>query len=109
MARRGAFTHASYKFKIVAGAATIGSSIWSMHFIAMLALGLRIPVEYDSLVTTISVFVAIVLTGLGLYAAIAGMHCMGMSAIRTSCLVTYAPLGVAGSILIGVAVSTLAL
>ena len=129
MARRGVFTSASYKFKIVAGAATIGSSIWSMHFIAMLALGLPIPVEYDSLVTTISVFVAIVLTGLGLYAAssghitrysvlvggvlmgggIAGMHYVGMSAIRASCVVTYAPLGVAGSILIGMAVSTLAL
>ena len=129
MARRGAFASASYKFKIVAGAVTIGSSIWSMHFIAMLALGLPIPVEYDSLVTTISVFIAIVLTGLGLYAAssghitryavlaggvlmgsgIAGMHYMGMSAIRASCVVTYAPLGVAGSILVGMAVSTLAL
>ena len=129
MARRGVFASASYKFKIVAGAATIGSSIWSMHFIAMLALGLPIPVEYDSLVTTISVFVAIVLTGLGLYAAssghisrysvlvggvlmgggIAGMHYVGMSAIRASCIVTYAPLGVAGSILVGMAVSTLAL
>ena len=129
MARRGVFTSASYKFKIAAGAATIGSSIWSMHFIAMLALGLPIPVEYDSLVTTISVFVAIVLTGLGLYDAssghmtrygvlaggvlmgsgIAGMHYMGMSAIRASCLVTYAPLGVAASILVGMAVATLAL
>jgi NO-binding membrane sensor protein with MHYT domain len=129
MARTGAFTSASYKLKIVAAAAAIGSSIWSMHFIAMLALGLPVPVEYDGLITTISVFVAIVLTGLGLYAAssghitryplpvggllmgcgIAGMHYVGMSAIRASCIVSYAPLGVTASILIGMAVSTLAL
>src|SRR5262245_20576389 len=65
MAPRGAFASASYKLKIVAGACAIGSSIWSMHFIAMLALGLPVPVAYDGLVTTISVFVAIMLTGLG--------------------------------------------
>jgi NO-binding membrane sensor protein with MHYT domain len=129
MARDGVFTSASYKLKIVAGAVTIGSSIWSMHFIGMLALGLPISVAYDGLITTISVFVAIVLTGLGLYAAssghitrfavpaggvlmgcgIAGMHYMGMSAIRANCIINYLPLGVAASILIGIAVSMLAL
>ena len=128
-ARSGAFARASYKLKIVAGAAAIGSSIWSMHFIGMLALSLPVPVEYDGLVTTISVFVAILLTGLGLYAAssghiaryaipvggllmgfgIAGMHYVGMSAIRASCIVSYDPLGVAASVMIGMAVSTLAL
>jgi diguanylate cyclase len=129
MAPRGAFAAASYKLKIVAGATAIGSSIWSMHFIAMLALGLPAPAEYDSLVTTISAFVAIVLTGLGLYAAssghitryalptggllmgggIAGMHYVGMSAIRANCVVSYEPLGVAASVLVGMAVSALAL
>jgi NO-binding membrane sensor protein with MHYT domain len=129
MAQRGIFTNASYKLKIVAGAVTIGSSIWSMHFIGMLALGLPVPVDYDSLITTISVFIAIVLTGLGLYAAssghisryavpvggllmgsgIASMHYMGMNAIRANCIVGYAPLGVAASILVGIAVSTLGL
>jgi diguanylate cyclase len=128
-ARSGTFAHASYKLKIAAAAAAIGSSIWSMHFIGMLALSLPMPVEYDGLVTTISVFVAILLTGLGLYAAssgyvvhyataaggllmgcgIAGMHYIGMSAIRASCMVSYEPLGVAASVLIGMAVSTLAL
>jgi diguanylate cyclase len=126
---RGVFANASYKLKIVAGAAAIGSSIWSMHFIGMLAVGLPTPVEYESLVTTISAFIAIMLTGLGLYAAssgyiaryalsagglmmgggIAGMHYMGMSAIRAACVVSYHPLGVAASIVIGMAVSSLAL
>ena len=129
MAREGVFTSAPYKLKIVAGAVTIGSSIWSMHFIAMLALGLPVPVAYDGLTTTISVFVAIMLTGLGLYAAssghitrcavpaggllmgsgIAGMHYMGMSAIRADCIVAYEPMGVAASILVGIVVSTFAL
>lgn len=129
MAPRGGFSRVSYKIKIAAGAIAIGSSIWSMHFIAMLALGLPIPVEYDALVTTISVFVAILLTGLGLYAAssghlarwalpvggllmgggIAGMHYLGMSAIRAGCLVSYQPLGVVGAVAIGMAASTLAL
>ncbi len=129
MARGGTFTSGSYKLKIVTGAITIGSSIWSMHFIGMLALGLPVAVAYDGLVTTISVFIAIVLTGLGLYAAssghikrfavpvggllmgcgIAGMHYTGMSAIRANCIITYEPVGVAVSILVGVAVSTLAL
>jgi NO-binding membrane sensor protein with MHYT domain len=129
MAWRGPFTRASYKLKIVAGAVTIGASIWSMHFIAMLALGLPIPMEYDSLVTVISAFVAILLTGLGLYSAssghiaryavpvgglmmgsgIAGMHYMGMSAIRANCILSYQPYGVAASVLVGVAASTLAL
>lgn len=129
MARNGAFTAASYKVKIVAGAITIGSSIWSMHFIAMLALSLPVAVAYDGLITIISVFIAIVLTGLGLYAAssghitryavpaggflmgcgIASMHYLGMSAIRANCIITYQPLGIVLSILVGIAVSTLAL
>ncbi len=119
----------SYKLKIVLGAVAIGSSIWSMHFIGMLALSAPIPLHYDGLVTTISVFIAIALTGLGLYAAssghirrgavpaggllmgtgIAGMHYLGMSAIRANCTLSYDPIGVAVSISAGIAASTLAL
>lgn len=120
---------ASYKLKIVSGAAAIGTSIWSMHFIGMLALGTPIPIGYDTLTTTISVFIAILFTGLGLYSAssghltraalptggilmgggIAGMHYMGMSAIRANCIVSYDAFGVMASIGIGMAASTLAL
>ncbi len=125
----GGLTGDSYKLKIAAGAVAIGSSIWSMHFIGMLALSAPIPIDYDGLTTTISVFIAISLTGLGLYAAssghlgrgalpaggllmgggIAGMHYMGMSAIRAACTVSYEPAGVAASILAGIAASTLSL
>ncbi len=125
----GGLTGTSYKLKTVAGAVAIGCSIWSMHFIGMLALTGPIPLDYDGLTTTISVFIAICLTGLGLYAAscgyfgraallvggmlmgtgIAGMHYMGMSAIRAACTVSYEPTGVAASILVGIAASTLAL
>jgi len=125
----GGLTGSSYKLKIVAGAVTIGCSIWSMHFIGMLALSAPVPLDYDGLTTTISVFVAICLTGLGLYAAssgyfgrnavliggllmgggIAGMHYMGMSAIRAACTLNYEPAGVAASVLAGIAASSLAL
>lgn len=127
--RVSGLTGVPYKQKIVAGAVAIGSSIWSMHFIGMLALSAPIPLDYDGLTTTVSVFIAISLTGLGLYAAscghlgrgalpaggllmgsgIAGMHYMGMSAIRAACTVSYEPVGVAASILAGIAASTLAL
>ncbi len=127
--RASGLAAASYKLKIVAGAVAIGSSIWSMHFIGMLALSAPVPLRYDGLTTTISVFIAILLTGLGLYAAssghigrgavpvggalmgsgIAGMHYLGMSAIRETCTVSYEPIGVAASILAGIAASTLAL
>ncbi len=127
--RLGGLTGDSYKLKIAAGAVAIGSSIWSMHFIGMLALSAPIPIDYDGLTTTISVFIAISLTGLGLYAAssghlgraslpaggvlmgsgIAGMHYMGMSAIRAACTVSYDSVGVAASVLAGIAASTLAL
>jgi diguanylate cyclase len=127
--RLGGLAGASYKLKIAAGAVAIGSSIWSMHFVGMLALIAPIPLDYDGLTTTISVFIAISLTGLGLYAAssghfgrwalpaggllmgggIAGMHYMGMSAIRAACTVSHEPAGVAASIVAGVAASTLAL
>jgi NO-binding membrane sensor protein with MHYT domain len=122
-------TGTPYKLQIVAGALAIGCSIWSMHFISMLALSAPVPLDYDGLKTTISAFVAICLTGLGLYAAssghfgrpallvggmlmgggIAGMHYMGMSAIRAACTASYEPVGVAASILAGIAASTLAL
>src|SRR5258708_27010274 len=105
MSRVNGVTGPSYKLKIAAGAVAIGSSIWAMHFIGMLALCAPIPLRYDGLITTISVFIGILLTGLGLYAAssgyiergaapicgllmgsgIAGMDSMGMSPGRAGC------------------------
>src|SRR5262249_10281819 len=87
---------------LTSGGLIMGATIWSMHFVAMMAVDLPVIVNY-SLVETVGSFgIAIVATGLGLYLAssrrlgllsiplggvlmglgIAGMHYLGMSAIR---------------------------
>lgn len=48
------------------GAITLGISIWVMHFIAMLAYQLPIPITYDFSIVLISLLVAIVGSGVGL-------------------------------------------
>ena len=86
---------------LLKGAVIIGGGIWSMHFIAMLAVKLPISVNYDFIETMISLYIAIAGTALGLFiaarrkvgflsiplggilmgAAIGGMHYMGMGAM----------------------------
>jgi NO-binding membrane sensor protein with MHYT domain len=90
-------------------AVAMGGGIWSMHFIAMLAFVLPIPVEYDFKLTVISLLAAIVATGAGFYvvagnpqqrrrlavggiligAGIVGMHYTGMSAMLMPCSLRY--------------------
>lgn len=48
-------------------AVAMGGGIWSMHFIAMLAFVLPVPVDYDFKLTAISLLVAILATGAGFY------------------------------------------
>jgi diguanylate cyclase len=48
------------------GAIALGISIWVMHFIAMLAYQLPIPITYDFSIVLISLLVAIVGSGIGL-------------------------------------------
>src|SRR4051794_31828270 len=42
-----------------------GGAIWSMHFVAMLAYVMPMPVTYDINLTLLSMVVAIVVTGVG--------------------------------------------
>src|SRR5688572_30232374 len=92
----------NYALSLIKGAVIIGGSIWSMHFVAMLAVRLPVPVNYDFVKTIFSLYVAIIGTGLGLFivsrrrlgalsvpmggvlmgAAIGGMHYLGMSAVQ---------------------------
>jgi len=44
-----------------------GGAIWAMHFIGMLAYKVPIPVTYDATLTLISMVVAIVFVGFGVY------------------------------------------
>ena len=44
-------------------AIALGGGIWSMHFVAMLAMTLPVPFHYNALVTMVSALVAILITG----------------------------------------------
>src|SRR2546428_7586117 len=52
---------------LVAAAITMGGGIWSMHFVAMLALTMPIPMSYDIALTILSLAVAIFATSGGFY------------------------------------------
>src|SRR3981189_3595837 len=52
---------------LVAAAITMGGGIWSMHFVAMLAFSMPIPMAYDIGLTALSLVVAILVTGGGFY------------------------------------------
>jgi NO-binding membrane sensor protein with MHYT domain len=87
---------------LVAAALTMGGGIWSMHFVGMLAFIMPTPMAYDIGLTTLSLVVAIFVTGVGFYVisrqsasplrlvlsgifmglGIAGMHYTGMAAMR---------------------------
>jgi NO-binding membrane sensor protein with MHYT domain len=114
---------------LVAAALTMGGGIWSMHFVAMLAFIMRTPMSYDIGLTTLSLVVAIFVTGGGFYVisrhsasplplalsgifmglGIAGMHYTGMAAMRGHVKLSYDPLFVALSLVIAIGASTVAL
>lgn len=113
---------------LISGATAMGVGIWGMHFIAMLALDLTVPVTYRLLHVGVSILVAILASLGGLYAgsrsafswkriligagfmgaAIAGMHYIGMAAM-VGVATQYSPSLVGLSILIAIAASLSAL
>lgn len=114
---------------LAVAALTLGSSIWSMHFIAMLGFDPGSPVAYDVGLTLTSFLLAttgtaiafltaarrrvgvarLIVAGLAMGLAIAAMHYVGMAALRTAALLDYRPGLVALSVLIAVGASIAAL
>jgi len=110
-------------------ALTMGVGIWAMHFIGMLAFELPCGVNYDPLVTLISMVPGILASGIALGvvwhhgerhippftgsvllgAGIGTMHYTGMAAMQLSGFVRYDPKLFALSIIVAVALSHLAL
>lgn len=110
-------------------AVAMGGGIWSMHFIAMLAFVLPVPVDYDFKLTAISLLVAILATGAGFYVVagdpqrrrrlafggvligtgIVAMHYTGMSAMLMRCSLRYDLLLLIASVLIAIGAATTAL
>lgn len=115
-------------FALANGGLIMGATIWSMHFIAMMAAEFPTLVNYNLFETIGSICIAIVATGVGLYLAstrrlgimsipvggmlmglgIAGMHYLGMSAIR-GCGLAYDLRLVGASLAIAIGASMAAL
>ncbi|WP_408281956.1 putative bifunctional diguanylate cyclase/phosphodiesterase [Paraburkholderia sp. RL17-373-BIF-A] len=111
------------------GAAALGVGIWSMHFIAMLAFSLPIPLGYNFATTAASLGLAIGASYLALYVTtrvrltagrllaggvvmgfgIAGMHYTGMAAMQMAPGIHYRPAWFAASLAIAIGASTAAL
>ncbi len=109
--------------------ALAGGGIWSMHFIAMLAFDMGMPVSYDIPLTALSMVIAWVVTGIGFYVVsqrssspvrlglagilmglgVASMHYTGMEAMRMGATLTYDVPLVLLSLVIAVVASTAAL
>lgn len=114
---------------LAGGAAAMGIGIWSMHFIGMLAFSLPIPLGYDLPTTGYSLVIAILLSYFVLYIVtraklrlphiiaggtlmgfgIAGMHYVGMAAMRIQPGIHYDPALFVISIIIAIAAAIAAL
>ncbi|MET3823763.1 two-component system NtrC family sensor kinase [Burkholderia sp. PvR073] len=111
------------------GAAAMGTGIWSMHFVGMLALSLPIPLGYALSDTVASLVIAVLVSyfalnivtrarlhrrrllagGALMGAGIVGMHYTGMAAMRMAPGIRYDSVLFAASIGIAVIASTAAL
>jgi PAS domain S-box-containing protein len=117
------------RYWLIGGAISMGTGIWSMHFIGMLAFRLPIPMSYQIPITLLSLLIAVVVSGFALYTVsygtlsmpwllgagllmgigIAAMHYTGMAAMQTQPPIRYDPFLFVLSILIAIAASLTAL
>jgi NO-binding membrane sensor protein with MHYT domain/nitrogen-specific signal transduction histidine kinase/CheY-like chemotaxis protein len=110
---------------LAGGAIAMGVGIWSMHFVGMLAFRLPVPTAYAAELVLLSALAAIAASALALLVvsrpsltprmlavsalwmgpAIAGMHYIGMAAMRVDAHLRYDPWLVAASVAIAVVAS----
>jgi PAS domain S-box-containing protein len=111
------------------GAVAMGTGIWSMHYIGMLAYILPVPVAYHWPTVLLSLFAAIVASAIALYvvsrqtmnafralagsvlmgAGIASMHYIGMAAMRLPAMCQFSSFLVVLSVAFAVLISLAAL
>ncbi|MFZ0883742.1 MAG: response regulator [Candidatus Acidiferrales bacterium] len=114
---------------LTCGAAAMGLGIWSMHYVGMLALELQVPVQYDWPTVLLSLLAAIFASAIALFvasreemglpraaigsvfmgSAIAGMHYIGMAAMRLPAMCSYSTAIVAVSVSLAIVISFVAL
>jgi PAS domain S-box-containing protein len=114
---------------LAAAAVALGGGIWSMHFVAMLAFSIDGPISFDVDLTLLSLAVAIIVTGVGLFIVsrrrpsiadllfagvftglgVAAMHYTGMAALRVNADLSYDPMLFGLSLVIAVVAAIAAL
>ncbi len=111
------------------GAIVMGIGIWSMHYVGMLAFKLPVAVKYDWPTVLLSLLAAIFASAIALFVTsrekmgpfraatgslfmgggIAGMHYIGMAAMRLPARCQYSQKNVAASVILAVVISWIAL
>jgi PAS domain S-box-containing protein len=114
---------------LAGGAVTMGAGIWTMHYVGMLAFRLPVAVEYDWPTVLLSLLAAILASAVALFVAsrrsmgigsalggsvvmgggIAGMHYIGMAAMRMKAMCEYSAAIVAISVALAMVISFVAL
>ncbi|QFF98464.1 EAL domain-containing protein [Psychrobacillus glaciei] len=126
-AQQNSFFHRN--FWLILAAVAMGFGIWSMHFIGMSAFSLPVEMRNDKLLTVVSVIPAMLASFLAFYLAdlksrtfwsytlagiamgigISSMHYLGMYAMKMDIVYAYDKTLFAGSIVIAVVVSVVAI
>jgi two-component system sensor histidine kinase/response regulator len=111
------------------GATAMGIGIWAMHYVGMLAFRLPVAVEYDWPTVLLSLLAAILASAIALFvvsrekmgllrailgsmfmgSGIAGMHYIGMAAMRLPAMCHYSRVIVAISVALAIVISLVAL
>ncbi|MEV6572804.1 MHYT domain-containing protein [Streptomyces sp. NPDC051577] len=115
---------------LLTAASALGTGIWTMHFVAMLGFDVTgTEIHYDVPLTILSLLVAVLVVGAGVFAVgygrnrrrslvigglttglgVASMHYLGMAALRLHGEVSYEPLVVGLSVVVAVIAATVAL
>src|ERR1700675_1380663 len=114
---------------VLGGAGAMGTGIWSMHYIGMLAFSMPIPVLYDWPTVLLSLLAAVFTSAIALFvvsrrrmgllaatgasvimgAGIATMHYTGMAAMRLPAMCHYSSALVTLSVALAIVISLVAL
>jgi len=125
----GRFEGARRRLVLAMSAVTLGSSIWAMHFIGMLAYHMPAEATYDLFLTLLSFLIAVLAVGIGygvmtvipsgnwrdVAAAIftgggiSGMHYVGMAALTGPIELGYQSVWVGISVLVGIVAAGISL
>jgi two-component system sensor histidine kinase/response regulator len=130
LAARVTAAHGKIQFAwLLGGAAAMGTGIWSMHYIGMLAFSLPIPVLYDWPTVLLSLLAAVLTSAIALFVVsrqrmgllaatvgsiimgtgIATMHYTGMAAMRLPAMCHYSSALVTLSVALAIVISLVAL